>query len=47
MAVGSPAKLLVILNSDDTRTLILLDGIPETMEQFMDKIMDVCGLNGN
>ena len=47
MAVESPAKVPVILISDDTRKLILPDGIPETMERLMDKIMDVCGLNGN
>ncbi|KAJ8361311.1 hypothetical protein SKAU_G00178360 [Synaphobranchus kaupii] len=47
MAVKRPAKLRVILNPDDTRKLILLDGIPQTMEQLMDEVRKVCGLNGN
>lgn len=46
-AVKRPAKLQVILNPDDTRKLILPDGIPETMEQLMDEVRKVCGLNEN
>lgn len=45
-AVKMPAKLRIILNPDDTRKLILPDGIPETMEQLMDEVRKVCGLNG-
>lgn len=41
-----PAKLRVILNPDDTRKLILPDRIPESMEQLMDEVRKVCGLNG-
>lgn len=47
MAVRQPAKLRVILNPDDTRKLILPEGIPETMEQLMNEVRKVCGLNGN
>ncbi|XP_032379998.1 uncharacterized protein LOC116694379 [Etheostoma spectabile] len=47
MAVKRPAKLQVILNPDDTRKLILPDGIPESMEQLMDEVRKVCGLSGN
>ncbi|XP_028430573.1 uncharacterized protein LOC114553561 [Perca flavescens] len=47
MAVKRPAKLRVVLNPDDTRKLILSDGIPETMEQLMDEVRKVCGFNGN
>ncbi|XP_032392486.1 uncharacterized protein LOC116702420 [Etheostoma spectabile] len=47
MAVKRPAKLRVILNPDDTRKLILPDGIPESMEQLMDEVKNVCGLSGN
>lgn len=46
MAVKRPAKLRVILNPDDTSKLILPDGIPETMEQLMEEVRKVCGLNG-
>lgn len=41
-----PAKFRIILNPDDTRKLILPDGIPETMEQLMDEVRKVCCLNG-
>lgn len=47
MAVKRPAKLRVILNPDDTRKLVLPGGIPESMEQLMDEVRKVCGLNGN
>ncbi|XP_037621965.1 uncharacterized protein LOC119486148 isoform X2 [Sebastes umbrosus] len=47
MAVKRPAKLRVILNPDDTRKLILPNGIPETMEQLMYEVRKVCGLNAN
>uniref|UniRef100_A0A3B4YDX4 PB1 domain-containing protein n=1 Tax=Seriola lalandi dorsalis TaxID=1841481 RepID=A0A3B4YDX4_SERLL len=47
MAVKRPGKLRVILNPDDTRKLILPDGIPKTMEQLMNEVRNVCGLNGN
>ena len=47
MAGKRPAKLRVILNPDDTWKLILPDGIPESMEQLMDEIRKVSGLNGN
>lgn len=47
MAGKRPAKLLVILNSDDTRKLILPDGIPETIEQLLNEVRKVCELNGN
>lgn len=47
MAVKRPAKLRVILNPDDTRKLVLPDGIPESLEQLMDEVRKVCRLNGN
>lgn len=47
MAVKRPAKLRVLVNPDDTRKLILPDGIPETMEQLMDEVRKVCGLRRN
>lgn len=47
MAVTRPARLQVILNPDDSRKLVLANGIPETMEQLMDEVRKVCGLNGN
>lgn len=47
MAVKQPVKLCVILSPDDTRKLLLPDGIPNTMEQLMDQVRDVCGLNGS
>ncbi|KAF7642129.1 hypothetical protein LDENG_00264180 [Lucifuga dentata] len=47
MAEKKPAKLRVILNPDDSRKLILPGGIPETMEQLMDEVRKVCGINGN
>uniref|UniRef100_A0A8C3GB99 PB1 domain-containing protein n=1 Tax=Cyclopterus lumpus TaxID=8103 RepID=A0A8C3GB99_CYCLU len=47
MAGKRPAKLRVILNSDDTRKLILPDGIPETIEQMLNEVRKVCELNGN
>ena len=47
MADKRPAKLRVILNPDDTWKLILPDGIPKSMEQLMDEIRKVSGLNGN
>lgn len=47
MAVKQPFKLRVILSPDDTRKLLLSDGIPETMEQLMDQVRKLCGLNGN
>ncbi|XP_068567851.1 uncharacterized protein [Cebidichthys violaceus] len=47
MAEKRPAKLRVILNPDDTRKLILPDGIPETIEQLLDEVRKVCELNGH
>ena len=47
MAERRPAKLRVILNPDDTRKLILLGGIPETVEELINQVRKVCGLNGN
>ncbi|KAK7919333.1 hypothetical protein WMY93_010617 [Mugilogobius chulae] len=41
-----PVKLRIILKPDDTRKLLLRDGIPNTMEQLMDEVRKVCGLNG-
>ena len=40
-----PAKLRVILNPDDTRKLILPGGIPETVEELINQVRKVCGLN--
>lgn len=42
-----PAKLRVILNPDDTRKLILPGGIPETVEELINQVRKVCGLNCN
>ncbi len=47
MAAKRPAKLQVILTPDDTRKLVLPDGIPGTMEQLMDEVRKVCGFKGN
>lgn len=45
-AVKMPVKLRIILKPDDTRKLLLPDGIPKTMEQLTDEVRKVCGLNG-
>ena len=42
MAVKMPAKLQMILNPDDTRKLVLPNGIPETMAQLTDEVRKVC-----
>ncbi|KAL6481140.1 hypothetical protein MHYP_G00092200 [Metynnis hypsauchen] len=47
MAVKRPAKLRVILTPDDTRKLILPDGIPKTMGELMDEVSKLCALSGN
>ncbi|XP_078025314.1 uncharacterized protein LOC117251126 [Epinephelus lanceolatus] len=47
MAEKGPAKLQVILNPDDTMKLILPGGIPETVEELINQVMKMCGLNGN
>ncbi|XP_041643354.1 uncharacterized protein LOC121509758 [Cheilinus undulatus] len=47
MAERRPAKLQVLLSPNDTRKLVLPDGIPETMVQLLDEVRTVCGLNGN
>ena len=41
------AKLRVILNPDDTRKLILPGGIPERVEQLINQVRKVCGVNCN
>ncbi|KAL6099179.1 uncharacterized protein ACO6RY_18155 [Pungitius sinensis] len=46
MSGKRPSKLRIILNSDDTRKLILPDGIPETVEQLIDKVRKLCNLKG-
>lgn len=45
-AVKMPVKLRIILKPDDTRKLILPEGIPKTMEQLIDEVRKVCVLNG-
>ncbi|CAL9698769.1 unnamed protein product [Knipowitschia caucasica] len=39
-------KFRIFLKPDDTRKLILPDGIPKSMEKLMDEVRNVCGLNG-
>ena len=42
MTVKTPAKLQILLNPDDTRKLVLPNGIPETMVQLTDEVRKVC-----
>lgn len=44
---GSEKANQVIQNPGDTGKLILPHGIPETVEQFMDEVREVCELNGH
>lgn len=44
LAGKRPARLRVILNLDDSRKLVLANGITETMEQLMDEVRKVSGL---
>lgn len=45
--MGQHGREKVILRPDDTRKLILPQGIPETMEQLMNEVKKSCELNGN
>lgn len=47
MSGRRPAKLLIILSPDDTRKVILPDGIPKSMGHLSDKINKVCKLTVN
>uniref|UniRef100_A0A9J7Z8C0 TAFA chemokine like family member 5 n=1 Tax=Cyprinus carpio carpio TaxID=630221 RepID=A0A9J7Z8C0_CYPCA len=40
------AKLLVIVSQDDSRKLLLPDGIPESVDEFIEKVREAFGLNG-
>ncbi|XP_057196120.1 uncharacterized protein LOC130557969 isoform X3 [Triplophysa rosa] len=40
------AKLLVIVSEDDSRKLLLPDGIPESVDELVEKVREACGLKG-
>ncbi|KAM9487203.1 uncharacterized protein Hap1MRO34_007040 isoform 2-T2 [Clarias gariepinus] len=40
------AKLLVIVSQDDSRKLLLPDGIPESVDELIEKVREAFGLNG-
>ncbi len=40
------AKLLVIVSQDDSRKLLLPDGIPESEDELIEKVREAFGLNG-
>ncbi len=40
------AKLLVIVSQDDSRKLLLPDGIPESEDELIKKVREAFGLNG-
>ncbi|CAM4573558.1 unnamed protein product [Leuciscus chuanchicus] len=46
MAGKASAKLLVILSPEDSRKLLLPNGIPESVEELNDNVRKDCGLNG-
>ncbi len=46
MAGKTSSKLLVILSPDDSRMLLLPNGIPESVEKLIDNVKKVCGING-
>ncbi|KAI9514764.1 hypothetical protein NQZ68_030954 [Dissostichus eleginoides] len=46
MAMKTPARLLILLKPDDTRKLVLPNGIPETMAQLTVEVRKVCEING-
>lgn len=46
MAGKQFAKLLVILSQDDSRKLLLPHGIPESVDELIEKVREACGLNG-
>lgn len=40
------AKLLVIVSQDDSRKLLLPDGIPESVDELIEEVREAFGLNG-
>ncbi|KAI9514763.1 hypothetical protein NQZ68_030953 [Dissostichus eleginoides] len=46
MAVKTPARLRILLKPDDTRKLVLPNGIPETMAQLTVEVRKVCEISG-
>lgn len=40
------AKLLVIVSQDDSRKLLLPDGIPELVDELIEKVREAFGLDG-
>jgi len=45
MSGRRPAKLLVIVGEDDSRKLLLPDGIPESVDELSKKVREAFGLN--
>lgn len=45
MSGRTPAKILVILGQDDSRKLLLPDGIPKSVDELSEKVREAFGLN--
>lgn len=45
MSGRTPAKLLVIVGQDDSRKLLLPDGIPKSVDELSEKVREAFGLN--
>lgn len=46
MTENSPVRLLVILSEDSSVRIELHNGIPNSLEEFIDKVKNACGLGG-